>query len=187
MKAQPGDIFNDLTVIEYIIGTHKKPARYLVKCICGKQYGVMAYRLIGNKTKRCKQCANEVLSERCKEKYGYAILIPDNKLRFMWLNRYKTMVQRCYNPNRNCYSDYGGRGIKVCERWHDRMAFLEDIVKMSGWTNKKLQLDRTNNDGPYSPENCKIVSASENCLNRRTSKKNKAQIEQEEIEDEKPF
>jgi len=182
MKARPGDTFNDLTVIDYIKGAGKRRAQYLVKCACGRRYGMLAYRLIGKKIKRCRDCANKIQEMADRKR-----IMPDDKLRFMWLNRHKGMMQRCYNSGRSFYKDYGGRGIQVCNRWHNRTDFLRDIIQMDNWKTKKFQLERKENNENYSPENCKIVSASENCLNRRTSKKNKAQVEQEEIEDEKPF
>jgi hypothetical protein len=73
------------------------------------------------------------------------------------------MKSRCLNPNRPNYYLYGGRGIKVCERWFDFTNFLEDM----GEKPKGYQLDRINTDGNYEPNNCRWVTPKENSNNRR--------------------
>jgi hypothetical protein len=76
---------------------------------------------------------------------------------------WRAMVQRCTNQNNNRYPMYGGRGIAVCERWRTFANFLEDMgERPAGHT-----VDRINNDGDYSPENCKWATASEQMKNRK--------------------
>lgn len=72
------------------------------------------------------------------------------------------MVQRCTNPNRRYYHRYGGRGITVCDRWLDFRNFLTDMgVKPEG-----TSLDRIDNDGNYTPENCRWVNQTTQMCNR---------------------
>lgn len=80
---------------------------------------------------------------------------------------WKSMNQRCNYPKHKSYEDYGGRGIRVCERWLDFMAFLEDMgERPSGMT-----LDRfPDANGNYEPGNCRWATVSEQCRNRRSNR-----------------
>jgi hypothetical protein len=74
------------------------------------------------------------------------------------------MLQRCGNPDRKQYPNYGGRGITVCSRWSLFENFLADMgLKPS----PKHQIDRIDNEGNYEPGNCRWVLPVVNCNNRR--------------------
>ena len=80
--------------------------------------------------------------------------------------RFCDIKTRCYNQNRKGYKDYGGRGIKICDLW------LYDVRNFVRWAlengyEKSLQIDRIDNDGDYSPENCRWITPKENMLNTR--------------------
>ena len=82
---------------------------------------------------------------------------------------YDSIKQRCYNPKRENYERYGGRGITMCDEWRaDSSAFIRWALD-NGYCDG-LQLDRIDNDGQYSPENCRWVTPSENCRNTRRAK-----------------
>lgn len=82
------------------------------------------------------------------------------------------MKNRCYRPNTIYYHRYGGRGIKVCDRWMEYSNFESDLIdsyerhlKIHG--SLGTTLDRINNNGDYSPENCKWSTPKEQCQNRK--------------------
>lgn len=75
-----------------------------------------------------------------------------------------SLKQRIYNPKQTGYHRYGGRGIKLCEEWHDPEKFLEWALN-NGYA-KGLQIDRIDNNGDYEPSNCRWVTPMQNTWNR---------------------
>lgn len=74
------------------------------------------------------------------------------------------MRRRCETPSVKSYPDYGGRGIRVCERWNDFATFLHD---MGPRPSRDHSIDRINNDGNYEPDNCRWATRCEQNRNQR--------------------
>ena len=81
-------------------------------------------------------------------------------------NSWAHMKDRCLNPNHPRFRDWGGRGIKVCERWMDFANFLQDM----GEKPEGLTLDRIDNNGNYEPGNCRWATWKEQRQNQRPAK-----------------
>jgi hypothetical protein len=79
--------------------------------------------------------------------------------------RWRSIRERCHKSEHPDYPSYGGRGIKLCDEWlHDRTKFFE--WALANGYDKKLQLDRIDNNKGYSPDNCRFVSPKVNSRNR---------------------
>ena len=83
-------------------------------------------------------------------------------------NTWRNIHQKCLNPNSPAYKYYGGRGISVCDEWKS------DFLTFYNWANANgyrdgLTIDRINNDGDYTPNNCRWVTMKEQSINKRNT------------------
>lgn len=134
-------------------GTHS--STWVCKCDCGNIKTIIATSLLSGATKSCGCLALKTRTTHGKSK---------TRLYNTWTN----IKQRCYNPKNNHYKNYGGRGIKVCDIWRDDYTEFEHWAYNNGY-NDTLTIDRIDNDGDYTPENCRWVTKVVQDNNKRTN------------------
>ncbi len=162
-----GKKFGRLTAVSsFSVYKNNKSALYWnCICDCGNTKAVIAYSLTKGLTQSCGCLRNERVTNVISihgDKRRNGKIAPEYTC---WQN----MKARCYDINSTHYNHYGGRGIKVCERWLESYEnFLKDMGRKPS---PELTLDRINNNGNYEPSNCRWTTRLVQTHNRRCSKK----------------
>ena len=114
---------------------------------------------------------HKAAKERYRTERRKRFLPTKHPLYRVWQN----MCQRCENPKNEGYKYYGARGIFVCEEWRQSPGVFIEWAMSHGYS-PELEIDRRNNDGPYSPENCRYVTSAVNMHNSRRTKRSLEQV-----------
>lgn len=148
-------LLQDLGALPISSGSKYKARYGIYRCQCGNEFTTQTTRIKSGHTKSCG-CYQKQRASDANTTHG----LSSHPLFFTWAS----MVSRCHNPNDDGYSYYGGRGIIVCDEWrYNPQAFFDWNEKL-GRTGT-LTTERKNNDGDYTPDNCRLATKAEQARN----------------------
>lgn len=152
-----GKRYGRLTVISFYDVQHGM-SRWKCICDCGNETIAYGRHMISGNTQSCGCLGRERRLQSCTKHN-----LSHTRIYQVWAD----MKDRCYNPNNAAYRWYGGKGVSVCEEWHDPAKFAKWAMQ-SGYTDE-LTIDRIDSSGDYRPDNCRWVTFAENLQAMRLS------------------
>lgn len=163
MEDLTGMKFGRLTVIEHYGKDRYGHNQWICKCDCGNEKIVRGCDLKRGSVVSCGCYWKERLVE-CNTIHNFC---NDHKKLY---GEYYNMIKRCHDEKCKNYTNYGARGIKVCDRWRDDIRnFYDDVSVLPHFEEAGYSLDRIDNDGDYTPDNVRWATIKEQNMNKRNT------------------
>lgn len=155
-KNIAGQTFGEWYVIKFSHKDKQNRAHWLCRCnLCGKEDTVSSSSLLNGSSTKCRSCGTRIGKQK---KYS------GDQVKIM----FKGMKQRCYNKKARSYSNYGARGIAICDEWLNNPESFYDWAYANGYA-EGMSIERINNNENYRPDNCTFISKHDQSKNRSIS------------------
>lgn len=166
-----GKTFFKMTVLSLAFCPHEKKTYAICQCTCGKIKTALPALLKNGSIKSCGCYRNYIASTR-PHKRLYSSDNPnflDGRSTHPLYGLWRAMLKRCYEPKTYKYECYGGKGITVCEEWHDFWNFVNWSDSVGGRP-EGYTLDRIDSNGNYEPDNCRWADYKTQSRNKSTNR-----------------
>ncbi len=162
-----GRTFGRLTVLKEADERSKNGyVQWVCQCSCRDKTVVIipSYRLRSGHTRSCGCLQRDTVANGniCREKYP--VTERSTRLYRIW----RGILARTSYDSQTCYKNYGGRGITMCDEWRDNFISFRNWALSNGYADD-LSIDRLDNDGDYTPSNCKWSTRKEQNNNQRSN------------------